>query len=192
MKELTIDACVDSLPPVLAFVDAELEAADCPLETQMQIDLAIEEIFTNIAHYAYGPEGGKATLRMEVSEDPASATITFLDHGIPYNPLAKEDPDVTLPTKQRKIGGLGIFMTKKLMDDLSYEYKDGQNIIRQRRCRLRPGALGQLMSRPGPTAPGPGVKEEKSAAKQREGYPVKKRRCLKTVYCQAGVERRHR
>jgi anti-sigma regulatory factor (Ser/Thr protein kinase) len=129
LKELTIDACVDSLPSVLAFVDAELEAADCPIETQIQIDLAIEEIFANIAHYAYGQECGKATLRVEVSTDPASAAFTFLDHGVPYDPLAKEDPDVTLPTKQRKIGGLGIFMTKQIMDEIFYEYRDGQNIL---------------------------------------------------------------
>ena len=129
MKELTIDASVDNLPPVLAFVDALLEAADCPLETQMQIDVAIEEIFINIAHYAYAPDNGRATVRVEVSEAPIAVTITFVDRGVPYDPLAKADPDVKLSAKEREIGGLGIFMTKQLMDDVVYEYRNGQNIL---------------------------------------------------------------
>ena len=95
----------------------------------MQIGVAAEEIFVNIAHYAYAPQKGCATVRVEVLEDPVSVVITFIDHGIPYDPLEKEDPDINLPAQQRQIGGLGIFMTKQLMDDVAYEYKDGQNIL---------------------------------------------------------------
>ena len=93
------------------------------------IGVAVEEIFVNIASYAYAPEKGSATVRVEVSEEPVSVTITFVDHGTPYDPLSKDDPDVTLPADAREIGGLGIFMTKQLMDDVAYEYQDGKNIL---------------------------------------------------------------
>lgn len=96
----------------------------------MQIGVSVEEIFVNIAHYAYAPEIGRATVRVEVSGDPVTVSITFIDRGVPYDPLAKKDPDVTLPAEQREIGGLGIFMTKKIMDDMVYEYKNGSNILK--------------------------------------------------------------
>jgi len=128
--ELEIEASDENLAQVLAFVEAQLEAVDCPMKAQMQIGVAVEEIFVNIAHYAYAPGAGRATVRVEVSGEPVSVTITFVDRGVPYDPLAKADPDVTLPADERAIGGLGIFMTKKLMDDVSYEYRDGQNILR--------------------------------------------------------------
>ena len=129
MKELVIDALTDNLPQVLAFVDEQLEAADCPMKIQMQIDIAVEEIFVNIAHYAYNPEVGTATVRIEVMGEPPAVDITFIDKGIPYDPLAKADPDVTLSAEERQIGGLGIFMVKKSMDDVKYEYLDGHNIL---------------------------------------------------------------
>lgn len=129
MKELVIDALTDNLPQVLAFVDGELEAADCPMKIQMQIDIAVEEIFVNIAHYAYSPEVGTATVRVEVMGEPPAVDITFIDGGVPYDPLAKADPDVTLSAEERQIGGLGIFMVKKSMDDVKYEYLDGHNIL---------------------------------------------------------------
>lgn len=129
MKELVIDALTDNLPQVLAFVDGELEAADCPMKIQMQIDIAVEEIFVNIANYAYAPEVGTATVRVEVMDEPPAVDITFIDGGVPYDPLAKADPDVTLSAEERQIGGLGIFMVKKTMDDVKYEYLDGHNIL---------------------------------------------------------------
>ena len=129
MKELVIDALTDNLPQVLAFVDGELEAADCPMKIQMQIDIAVEEIFVNIARYAYSPEVGTATVRVEVMGEPPAVDITFIDGGVPYDPLAKADPDVTLSAEERQIGGLGIFMVKKSMDDVTYEYRDGHNIL---------------------------------------------------------------
>ncbi len=129
-NELTIEALAENLNIVTEFVDKRLEQIECPMKAQMQIDVALEEIFINIANYAYQPGKGPATVRVDVTDDPLTVTITFVDHGIPYDPLAKEDPDVTLPADQRQIGGLGIFMTKKLMDDVVYEYKDGSNILR--------------------------------------------------------------
>ena len=129
MKELTIAATVENIETVSDFVNEQLESLDCPMKAQMQIDIAIDELFGNIAHYAYNPEIGKATVRVEVIEDPLAVVITFIDNGVPYDPLAKADPDTTLSAEEREIGGLGIYMVKKSMDDITYEYKDGQNIL---------------------------------------------------------------
>ena len=133
MKEMEIDAILDNFEAVQAFVDEELERLECPMATQIQIDIAVEEVFVNIAHYAYNPEVGKATIRVEVIDDPLSIVMTFMDNGIPYDPLAKEDPDVTLPPEERKIGGLGVYMVKECMDDVKYEYRNGQNILTLRK-----------------------------------------------------------
>lgn len=130
MKELNISATIENIAAVTAFVDEQLEELDCPMKTQLQVDVAIDELFGNIAHYAYNPEIGAATVRVEVTENPLSVVITFIDNGVPYDPLAKADPDVTLSAEEREIGGLGIYMVKKSMDDISYEYKNGQNILR--------------------------------------------------------------
>lgn len=130
MRELNIDATVENIAAVTAFIDEQLEELDCPMKTQLQVDVAIDELFGNIAHYAYNPEVGAATVRVEVTENPLSVVITFIDNGVPYDPLAKADPDITLSAEERQIGGLGIYMVKKSMDDISYEYKNGQNILR--------------------------------------------------------------
>ena len=129
MKELELEAKVENLSDVLDFVDEELEGAGCSMKIQMQIDIAVEEIFVNIANYAYSPEIGTATVRIEVMGDPPAVDITFIDGGVPYDPLAKADPDVTLMAEERQIGGLGIFMVKKSMDDVKYEYLDGHNVL---------------------------------------------------------------
>ena len=129
MQELTIAAKIENIEVVTNFVNEQLEALDCSMKAQMQIDIAIDELFGNIAHYAYNPEIGQATVRVEVIEDPLAVTITFIDNGVPYDPLAKADPDTTLSAEERELGGLGIYMVKKSMDDITYEYKDGQNIL---------------------------------------------------------------
>lgn len=128
-NELDIEAELENLPQVQTFVEERLAKVDYPAATAMQISIAIEEIFVNIANYAYMPGKGKVVVRVEVCEAPISVSITFIDHGIPYDPLAKADPDVTLPAGERQIGGLGIFMTKKIMDDVAYTYQDGKNIL---------------------------------------------------------------
>ena len=130
MKELTLPATIENIETVIDFVNGQLEEIKCPLKAQMQIDIAIDELFGNIAHYAYNPETGPATVRVEVTENPIAVVITFIDRGVPYDPLKKEDPDITLSAEERAIGGLGIFMVKKTMDEISYEYKDGKNILR--------------------------------------------------------------
>lgn len=105
-----------------------MQGVECSPKSIMQINIAVEEIFVNIAHYAYPGRVGEAVVEVEIA-DEQSVTITFIDSGIQYDPLAKPDPDVTLSANDRNIGGLGIFMTKKLMDELSYEYRDGQNVF---------------------------------------------------------------
>ena len=128
-NRLNISAEVKNLDTVLAFVDEQLEKYGCSQKIQMQIDIAVEEIFVNIANYAYNPEIGSAGISVEIQEEPLAVIITFTDGGVPYDPLKKPDPDVTLSAEERQIGGLGIYMVKKSMDDISYEYKDGKNIL---------------------------------------------------------------
>lgn len=133
MRELTVDAVLDSIPVITEFVDGQLEQFDCPMRAQAQIDIAIDELFSNIVHYAYHPEVGPATVRVEVVEDPLSVVITFIDQGVPYDPLSKADPDVKLSAEEREIGGLGIYIVKKNMNEITYEYKDGRNILKIRK-----------------------------------------------------------
>ncbi len=130
MKELNIPAATENLNQVLDFINEQLEANDCPMKACMQVAIAVEEIFVNIAHYAYNPELGAATVRCGVESQPLTVTIEFLDSGKPYNPLEKADPDTTLSAEERNIGGLGIYMVKKSMDHVAYEYKDGKNILK--------------------------------------------------------------
>lgn len=134
MKELTIAATVENIEAVTDFVNQQLEELACPMKAQMQINIAIDELFSNIAHYSYNPEIGQATVRVEVMENPLAVSITFIDNGVPYDPLSKEDPDLTLSAEERQIGGLGIYMVKKSMDEITYEYKDGQNILSIKKC----------------------------------------------------------
>ena len=130
MKELVIEADRRICRKVQAFIDEQLEEVDCPLMTQTVIDIAVEELFVNIASYAYDSGIGMAVVQVTVHEDPLSVEITFIDNGRQYDPLAKADPDTTISSaKQRKKGGLGIFMVKKSMDNVNYEYKDGKNIL---------------------------------------------------------------
>ena len=125
--EIELDALIDNLPEVTDFVDEVLGKMGCSVKIQMQIDIAVEELFVNIAHYAYKGKNGKAKLCIKTIDDPSTISITFIDSGTPYNPLQKEDPDISLSADERKIGGLGIFMVKKSMNEMFYEYKNGQN-----------------------------------------------------------------
>lgn len=129
MKELTLPAIRENLPQVLAFVDENLDALDCGAKVRLQMDVAVEEIFINIASYAYHPDQGPATIHFEAEPSPATVILRFVDHGVPYDPLAKPDPDIHQPLKQRRRGGLGIYMVKQYMDDITYEYRDGRNIL---------------------------------------------------------------
>ena len=130
MIERTLDATIENIETVTEYVNEQLTACHCPPKAMAQIDIAIDELFGNIGHYAYNPDVGPVTVRVEVKEEPMSVNITFIDSGVPYDPLSKENPDTSLSAEDRDIGGLGIYIVKKSMDEITYEYKDGQNILR--------------------------------------------------------------
>lgn len=129
MRELTVSADKDRLDEVIAFVDGFLEELDCPVKIQMKLELAVEEIFVNIASYAYENGEGKVHITLNADKDRKAVTFVFKDSGIKYDPLSKADPDVSLSAEQRQIGGLGIFLTKKIADAIKYEYIDGSNVL---------------------------------------------------------------
>ncbi len=128
MFELRIEARKENLDRVMAFADDALEESGCPMKAQMQIDVAVEEIFVNIASYAY-EDTGDVLIQLDVRENPAQVAITFTDSGVPFDPTKREDPDVTLSADQRQIGGLGIFMARKTMDSMTYARTEGQNVL---------------------------------------------------------------
>lgn len=120
-------AQVSSLPAVTDFVEQELEKAGCPPKLRMQISLCVEELFTNIASYAYPDGSGDVTFSMTCRGSEMTLCIT--DSGLPFDPLGQSDPDVTLSAEERQIGGLGIFIVKKTMDEVSYERRGAQNVL---------------------------------------------------------------
>ena len=130
MVERIFPAEPEQLEPVQRFVEEQIERYDCSARVRFQLDVAVEEIFINIAKYAYRPgQAGQAAVRCCVGGDPLQVTIQFQDQGVPFNPLAKEDADITLTAQERQIGGLGILMVKKSMDAVRYSYEDGKNIL---------------------------------------------------------------
>ena len=129
MKSLTVPAREECVDEVLAFVGRELESCDCPMKERYEIELAIEEIFVNIASYAYKPVEGEAEVRCEALRDPTRVVIQFLDKGRPYDPLGREDPDTSLKALEEREGGLGILLVKRTMGNVSYAYENGKNIL---------------------------------------------------------------
>lgn len=132
MESLQIKAAIKNLDRVLDFVNAELERMGCSIKEQIQIDMAVEELFVNIAHYAYEGRTGDAVICAGPERDSGEdgvLRITLQDWGIPFDPLEKKDPDISLSVEEREIGGLGIFMAKKVMDRMEYRYENGQNIL---------------------------------------------------------------
>ena len=129
MKILTLKAVLDNIPKVTAFIEEQLEAADCPMKAQMQIDMAVDELFSNIAHYAYGDATGDAAVSFEFDPQTRMVSVTFEDSGVPYDPLKKTDPDVSLSAEEREVGGLGIFLVKKTMDAMEYKRQNDRNVL---------------------------------------------------------------
>ena len=129
MVSKTVPAKIDQLDEVIDFVEQQLEACSCSMKAQLQIRLAVEEIFVNITSYAYQPGEGDAEVRCEVLEDPLRLEIQFLDSGKPFDPLAKEDADTSEEALLGREGGLGILLVKKNMDEVQYTYQDGKNIL---------------------------------------------------------------
>lgn len=129
MEEIKVKAELGQLETVIQFIDGQLDKISCGVKAKLQIEVAVEEIFVNIAHYAYPDTDGMAVIRFGFDGKANIATICFLDSGTPYNPLVREEPDTTLSAEERSIGGLGIYMVKKTMDSIMYEYKDGNNVL---------------------------------------------------------------
>lgn len=130
MKELNIAADKAYLDQVLEYVNEKLVAAGFSRKQIMKVDIAVEEIFCNVADYAYHPEDGKAIIRCDIEKaETTKAVIEFCDFGTPYNPLEREEPNIHLSAEERDIGGLGIYMTRKMMDSMEYRYEDGKNIL---------------------------------------------------------------
>ena len=129
MTNKTFPAKTESLSDVLGFVEQTLESFECPMKIQTAICVAIEEVFVNVAHYAYPDSTGDMTLHIGFDESSRTITFRMTDRGVPFDPLKKPDPDITLSAEEREIGGLGIFIAKKTMDSLSYAYENGENIL---------------------------------------------------------------
>ena len=129
MEVITVPAEAAALETVNAFIQEKLESINCPKRAKMQMMLAVEEIFVNISSYAYHPEVGLAEVGVDVNGDPSTVTIRFLDQGRPFNPLEKPDADITLSAQEREIGGLGILLVKRIMDQVDYAYENGRNIL---------------------------------------------------------------
>ena len=127
MKELIVAAVNENLDQVQDFVGEFLAELGFKPKQIMQVNIAVEEIYVNIASYAYNPDIGAATVRC--INAPDRAIIEFVDSGKPYNPLEREDPDVSKSAEDRGVGGLGVFMVKQLMDNISYRYENGKNIL---------------------------------------------------------------
>ena len=129
MTNKTFPAKTESLNDVLGFVEETLEGFECPMKIQTAVCVAIEEVFVNVAHYAYPDSTGDMTLHIGFDESSRTITFRMTDRGVPFDPLKKPDPDITLSAEEREIGGLGIFIAKKTMDSLSYAYENGENIL---------------------------------------------------------------
>ena len=129
MGDITVLAATENISKITAFVDAELERIDCPPKANAQIDICIDEIVANIAHYAYGSETGNATVRLDFDEAERIVSLAFIDSGMPFDPLDVPEPDITSPLAERPIGGLGLFMVKNMMDSMDYRREDGHNIL---------------------------------------------------------------
>ena len=129
MNKLTVPAKIENLQKVMDFLGDQLDSVDYVMKARLQLELSIEEAYVNIVNYAYELEEGEVIICCNVDESPLKVTMQFIDYGKPYNPLKNQDPDISLNAEEKEIGGLGIFLIKKNVDDISYKYHDGKNIL---------------------------------------------------------------
>ncbi len=133
MREWTLDATVENIGPMLEFIGSYLDSLNCPMKAQVQLNIAADELLSNIARYAYQPSVGPVTVCAEVMREPLAVVLTFIDRGRPFDPLKSTDPDISLSSDERELGGLGIYIVKKSMDEITYAYQEGRNILRIRK-----------------------------------------------------------
>lgn len=129
MTQITLPALTENIECATDFLNEILEKEGCSTRIQTQLDIVLDELMSNVARYAYTPDIGDVTLSVDILDEPKRVVLTLTDSGVPYDPLEKEDPDITLTAEERKIGGLGIFIVKKTMDTIKYAYKNKQNIV---------------------------------------------------------------
>lgn len=129
MKEIIVPAKIEELANIQGLIESDLEDYECGMKSMMQVSIAVEEIFVNIASYAYGTEDGVTKILYEFREEPSRIYMEFHDTGKKFNPLEKEDTDTSLPIEDKQIGGLGILMVKKSMDVMEYLYEKSTNIL---------------------------------------------------------------
>ena len=130
MAEITVRAAPEQIDAVMNFVNRQLDVLSCPEETRVDLDVAVDELLSNIIRYAYGSETGTVTVCVETQEEPKAVILTFLDQGAPFDPLAEERPDTTsLPARERPMGGLGLYLVRSLVDEITYARRDGQNVL---------------------------------------------------------------
>lgn len=132
MKHLTLPNNIETISQLNTFVDTLCEEWSIDMDLAMSLNLAIEEAVVNVMDYAY-PEGTVGYVDIEADIDDTYITFVLSDSGMPFDPTQKEEVDTTLPAEQRKIGGLGIHLVRRIMDSVSYEYKDHKNILTLRK-----------------------------------------------------------
>lgn len=130
---ITVRAVMDNLDIVLSFVRKKMNRSESGMLDCLTLEMVVEELYTNIASYAYGTQTGIVTVECSARQKPRELKVTFMDRGMPYNPLEHEDPDISVPIEERQIGGNGILMAKKMMDDIQYEFRDGVNVLTVRK-----------------------------------------------------------
>lgn len=133
MTELKLAATLENLDQVQEFIGEQLTESGCPEKIRLQIEMAVEEIFVNIVTYAYAPEDGEVDITCSLTDSPIQIAIEFQDHGVPFDPLKQPEANTHQSAEEREIGGLGIFMTKQLMDNVAYRYEHGKNILTLRK-----------------------------------------------------------
>lgn len=129
MSQITVEAKIENLEQINDFISEALAQTNCNAKTETQILMATEEIFVNVANYAYAPKLGEVTIKLNLINGSNILSLEFTDEGVEYNPLEAKEPDITLPPEEREIGGLGIFMVKKLVDEMKYERRGGKNVL---------------------------------------------------------------
>ena len=130
--EKTVSADATSMPGLVAFLEGALEATDCPPAISTKLMICQDEIASNVMKFSKARE---LTVRLEYDAGMSSWSLSFIDDGTPWNPLTHDDPDITLSAEARPIGGLGLLMVKKMMDEVIYVRENEKNVLRLRLAR---------------------------------------------------------